>query len=175
MNTSEIVIGGLYYTKGLLGALKDDYPEQITTRLLECIEEAIKIIQLNKSTVASTEGCATMIYPQVEGITPTVVASAPTEHESTDDDDIEAQLDEAWEQCKKSRKKVSGTFFRDATLEEIESVHNYIDTISVKGSDAANKLNKIKQIIAIDNSVIQEDVMKYKMICEVMNDDNSVS
>ena len=41
--------------------------------------------------------------------------------------------------------------------------------------DAVSQLNKIRQIIAIPNSVIQEDVMKYKMICEVMNDDKSVS
>ena len=41
--------------------------------------------------------------------------------------------------------------------------------------DAISRLDKIRQIIAIPNSVIQEDVMKYKMICEVMNDDKSVS
>ena len=41
--------------------------------------------------------------------------------------------------------------------------------------DAVSRLDKIRQIIAIPNSVIQEDVMKYKMICEVMNDDKSVS
>lgn len=29
-------------------------------------------------------------------------------------------------------------------------------------------IEDIKQIIDIDNSVIQEDVMKYKMICEVI-------
>ena len=33
---------------------------------------------------------------------------------------------------------------------------------------ALGQIDKIKQIIAIDNSVIQEDVMKYKMICEVV-------
>lgn len=33
---------------------------------------------------------------------------------------------------------------------------------------ALEQIDKIKQIIAIDNSVIQEDVMKYKMICEVV-------
>lgn len=32
---------------------------------------------------------------------------------------------------------------------------------------ALEKIDKIKQIIAIDNTVIQ-DVLKYKMICEVM-------
>ena len=35
---------------------------------------------------------------------------------------------------------------------------------------ALEQIDKIKQIIAIDNSVIQEDVLKYKMICEVLND-----
>ena len=33
------------------------------------------------------------------------------------------------------------------------------------------KLEKIQEIINIDNSVIQEDVMKYKMICEVVAND----
>lgn len=36
--------------------------------------------------------------------------------------------------------------------------------------EALEQINKIKQIIAIDNSVIQEDVMKYKMICEVVEE-----
>lgn len=35
---------------------------------------------------------------------------------------------------------------------------------------ALEQIDKIKQIIAIDNSVIQEDVMKYKMICEVVEE-----
>ena len=34
--------------------------------------------------------------------------------------------------------------------------------------DAISQLDKIRQIIAIPNSIIQEDVMKYKMICEVL-------
>lgn len=33
---------------------------------------------------------------------------------------------------------------------------------------ALNQIDKIEQIIAVDNSVIQEDVLKYKMICEVL-------
>ena len=33
---------------------------------------------------------------------------------------------------------------------------------------AVRKINEIRHIIAIDNSVIQEDVMKYKMICGVL-------
>lgn len=33
------------------------------------------------------------------------------------------------------------------------------------------KLEKIQEIINIDNSVIQEDVIKYKMICEVIAND----
>ena len=37
-----------------------------------------------------------------------------------------------------------------------------------KAIEALAKVNKIKEIIAIDNAVIQEDVMKYKMICEVL-------
>lgn len=35
---------------------------------------------------------------------------------------------------------------------------------------ALEQIDKIKQIIAIDNSVIQEDIMKYKMICEVVEE-----
>ena len=35
-----------------------------------------------------------------------------------------------------------------------------------------DKIEKIQAIIDIDNSVIQEDVMKYKMICEVIANDN---
>ena len=31
-------------------------------------------------------------------------------------------------------------------------------------------LQKIKRIIDINNSVLQEDVIKYKMICEVVNE-----
>lgn len=33
---------------------------------------------------------------------------------------------------------------------------------------ALNQIDKIEQIISIDNTVIQEDVLKYKMICEVL-------
>ena len=33
-------------------------------------------------------------------------------------------------------------------------------------------IEDIKQIIDIDNSVIQEDVMKYKMICKVIGKEN---
>lgn len=36
---------------------------------------------------------------------------------------------------------------------------------------AIEKIEKIQEIIDIDNSVIQEDVMKYKMICEVIAND----
>ena len=39
-----------------------------------------------------------------------------------------------------------------------------------ESQDAISRLDKIRQIIAIPNSVIQEDVLKYKMICEVLND-----
>ena len=35
---------------------------------------------------------------------------------------------------------------------------------------ALEQIDKIKHIIAIDNSVIQEDIMKYKMICEVVEE-----
>lgn len=40
-----------------------------------------------------------------------------------------------------------------------------------KGVKALEKIEKIQEIINIDNSVIQEDVMKYKMICEVIAND----
>ena len=33
---------------------------------------------------------------------------------------------------------------------------------------ALEQIDKIKEIIAIDNMVIHEDVLKYKMICEVL-------
>lgn len=33
---------------------------------------------------------------------------------------------------------------------------------------ALGQIDKIEQIISIDNTVIQEDVLKYKMICEVL-------
>ena len=33
---------------------------------------------------------------------------------------------------------------------------------------ALEQIDKIKEIMAIDNMVIQEDVLKYKMICEVL-------
>ena len=46
---------------------------------------------------------------------------------------------------------------------------------SARGKDALDiaikaleQIDKIKEIIAIDNMVIQEDVLKYKMICEVL-------
>lgn len=46
---------------------------------------------------------------------------------------------------------------------------NYKDKEALnKAIEALAKINKIKEIIAIDNLVIQEDVMKYKMICEVL-------
>lgn len=44
--------------------------------------------------------------------------------------------------------------------EDVESLQ-----VAIK---ALEQVNKIKEIIAIDNVVIQEDVMKYKMICEVL-------
>ena len=34
--------------------------------------------------------------------------------------------------------------------------------------DAILKISEIESIISIDNSIIQEDVIKYKMICEVI-------
>lgn len=34
--------------------------------------------------------------------------------------------------------------------------------------DAILKISAIESIISIDNSIIQEDVLKYKMICEVI-------
>ena len=37
-----------------------------------------------------------------------------------------------------------------------------------KAIEALEQIDKIKEIIAIDNMVIQEDVLKYKMICEVL-------
>ena len=66
--------------------------------------------------------------------------------QETDDDDFQKDMDDAWEQANKELCE-----------------------------DAISRLDKIRQIIAIPNSVIQEDVIKYKMICEVMNDDKSVS
>lgn len=33
---------------------------------------------------------------------------------------------------------------------------------------ALEQIDKIEEIIAIDNMVIEEDVLKYKMICEVL-------
>ena len=49
--------------------------------------------------------------------------------------------------------------------DRLENIELYKMAIS-----ALEQIDKIKQIIAIPNSVIQEDVMKYKMICEVLND-----
>lgn len=51
--------------------------------------------------------------------------------------------------------------FEGHTAEEIAEAFD----MAIK---ALGQTDKIKQIIAIDNSVIQEDVMKYKMICEVV-------
>ena len=44
--------------------------------------------------------------------------------------------------------------------EDVESLQVAIEALA--------KVNKIKEIIAIDNVVIQKDVLKYKMICEVL-------
>lgn len=56
-------------------------------------------------------------------------------------------------------------------LENI-SVFQQPDSNYRKALDIAIKslerIDKIEQIIAIDNTVIQEDVLKYKMICEVL-------
>lgn len=54
-----------------------------------------------------------------------------------------------------------------------EVMKQLIDNIEVldMAIKALVKLEKIQEIINIDNSVIQEDVMKYKMICEVVADD----
>ena len=37
-----------------------------------------------------------------------------------------------------------------------------------KAIKAIQKIYEIESIISIDNSIIQEDVLKYKMICEVI-------
>ena len=34
--------------------------------------------------------------------------------------------------------------------------------------DSVLKISAIESIISIDNSIIQEDLLKYKMICEVL-------
>ena len=43
-----------------------------------------------------------------------------------------------------------------------------LDKAIDKAIEALEQIDKIKEIIAIDNMVIQEDVLKYKMICEVL-------
>lgn len=43
-----------------------------------------------------------------------------------------------------------------------------------KAIQALKAIEKIKQIVNISNSVIQEDVIKYKMICEVINNETNI-
>lgn len=43
----------------------------------------------------------------------------------------------------------------------------YVEMLNI-AIKALGQVNRIKEIIAIDNVVIQEDVLKYKMICEVL-------
>ena len=50
------------------------------------------------------------------------------------------------------------------SLSECELVYMDKDTTE----EALEKIEKIRKIIDIDNSIIQEDVLKYKMICEIM-------
>ena len=71
----------------------------------------------------------------------------------------------------------------DALDEEMEKEYNELDVEDQDGYSWAWKtvfdaptiepkeveaIRKIKQIINISNCVIQEDVLKYKMICEVI-------
>ena len=55
----------------------------------------------------------------------------------------------------------------EKTVDHCYSVCEYQEakTMAIK---ALEQVDKIEHIIAIDNSVIQEDVLKYKMICEVL-------
>lgn len=56
-----------------------------------------------------------------------------------------------------------------AQLEVILSMYGLeisdVFDIAIKALD---QIDKVEQITKVDNSVIQEDVLKYKMICEVI-------
>ena len=43
-----------------------------------------------------------------------------------------------------------------------------IDCTFIMAIEALQKIYEIESIISIDNSIIQEDIIKYKMICEVL-------
>ena len=69
------------------------------------------------------------------------------------------------------------TISRAEAIDQMEQSYNILDatdrikalpSVQAVCGDTISRLDKIRQIIAIPNSVIQEDVMKYKMICEVM-------
>ena len=52
-------------------------------------------------------------------------------------------------------------------LDTIPTIGEQVDALEM-AIKALEQVDKIEHIIAIDNSVIQEDVLKYKMICEVL-------
>lgn len=52
--------------------------------------------------------------------------------------------------------------------QSVETDYGKVIEIAIK---AIQKIYEIESIISIDNSIIQEDVLKYKMICEVLKDE----
>ena len=60
---------------------------------------------------------------------------------------------------------------RDIAIEQLHELGYELGQKIEPCDDAVSRLDKIRQIIAIPNSVIQEDVMKYQMICELLKDE----
>ena len=55
-------------------------------------------------------------------------------------------------------------------LPEVEKEPNFIEAIK-SAIRALDQIDKIRNIISIHSNYIEEDVMKYKMIVEVLNND----
>jgi hypothetical protein len=62
--------------------------------------------------------------------------------------------------------------YGEETHRALQEAVEIITALSDAPEREKGTLEKIKEIIDIPNTVIQEDVMKYKMICEVVENDN---
>ena len=49
-----------------------------------------------------------------------------------------------------------------------DNQENDYDTALIKGRNALILLDKIKEIIGIDKILLEQDVLRYKMICELV-------
>ena len=64
--------------------------------------------------------------------------------------------------------RIDGGWNMDIFTNEVREIVNDLPSVQPKAIDT---INKIREIINISNTVIQEDIIKYKMICEVIENE----